>query len=35
VKLSPQDVGYLETVFAPDAIAAKRYSTIEAARAGT
>jgi aryl-alcohol dehydrogenase-like predicted oxidoreductase len=35
VKLSPQDVAYLEILFAPDAIAGERYSAIEAARAGT
>ena len=35
VKLSPQDITYLETVFAPDAIAGERYPAIEAARAGT
>jgi two-component sensor histidine kinase len=33
--LSPQDVAYLETVFAPDAVAGERYSAIETARAGT
>ena len=33
--LSPQDVAYLETVFAPDVIAGERYSAIETARAGT
>jgi aryl-alcohol dehydrogenase-like predicted oxidoreductase len=35
VKLSPADVAYLETLFAPDAIAGERYPAIEAARAGT
>jgi aryl-alcohol dehydrogenase-like predicted oxidoreductase len=35
VKLSLQDVAYLETLFAPDAIAGERYPAIEAARAGT
>jgi aryl-alcohol dehydrogenase-like predicted oxidoreductase len=35
VKLSPQEVAYLETLFAPEAIAGERYPAIEAARAGT
>jgi len=35
LKLSSVDVGYLETLFSPDAVAGARYSGIEAARAGT
>jgi len=35
VKLSAQDIAYLETLFARDAVQGDRYSPIEAARAGT
>jgi aryl-alcohol dehydrogenase-like predicted oxidoreductase len=34
VKLSPQDIATLETLFAPEAVAGARYPEIEAARAG-
>jgi aryl-alcohol dehydrogenase-like predicted oxidoreductase len=35
VKLSAQDIAYLESLFARDAVRGDRYSPIEAARAGT
>lgn len=35
VKLSTQDIAYLENLFARDAVQGDRYSPIEAARAGT
>ena len=35
LKLSEADIAFLETLFAPEAVAGARYSTIEAARAGT
>jgi aryl-alcohol dehydrogenase-like predicted oxidoreductase len=35
LKLAEADIAFLETLFAPDAVAGERYSTIEAARAGT
>ncbi len=35
LKLSGADIAYLETLFAPDAVAGARYPEIEAARAGT
>jgi aryl-alcohol dehydrogenase-like predicted oxidoreductase len=35
VKLSAQDIAYLENLFARDAVQGDRYSPIEAARAGT
>ena len=35
VKLSAQDISYLETLFSRDAVKGDRYSPIETARAGT
>jgi aryl-alcohol dehydrogenase-like predicted oxidoreductase len=35
VKLPPEDIGFLESLFSRDAVAGERYPAIEAARAGT